>query len=335
MPNIGYGPLWRVDGPPPLPPLYGLLPAAEAPAAGVRLVVDLDNGPSDVNEIRNTGETMDEVIARMKREGLLAAVAGSERWLNGVEVYPYPNDHAQIFDTCAPGSSSSATKQFGGALAHPQFSAITIYYAETCTSYKVWNQEAFKARAVAALQAVEGAALARHFMTGEGLTLNPHLSDANVTLLNGGVVTNAANALALLEQQIALTERLGLIHASPQFATALRERFAVDNKTGVIRTINGIVMLPDFGYAAGSRPSGGAAATGTQEWIYATGPVDIRRTEIFVTPETVSEALERGTPAASTGRPNSITYRAERHYLIDWDTELQVAVLADRCAVGC
>jgi hypothetical protein len=303
--QVGFGPLERIDGPLPLAPLYGLLPAAEAPAAGVRIIPDVDDN-------------------------------GIERWLNGAEVYPYPPDDAQIFDACAPGGSSAGVKVDGGDLLHPQYGAITVYLAESCKSFKVWNQQEFIARAMAAFVAVEGAALGRHFMTGEGLPLNPHLADGGATILNSGAATNAANALALLEKAIAETGRQGLIHASPQFASALRERFAVDNKTGVIRTINGTVVIPDFGYADGSTPQGQAAPTGTQEWIYATGPVDIRRTEAFVKPDTVQQALDRGTTGSATlGRPNVYTYRVERYYLVDWDTELHAAVLSDRCDTGC
>lgn len=336
--QIGYGPLQRIDGPLPLPPPYGLLPAAEAPAAGVRLVVDTDDGPFDMNDLSLTGESMDEAIARLKREGILPEQAGRERWINGVEVFPYPPSTGGIVGTCAPGTSTAGTMDFGVDLLHPQFAAITVYVAETCTSSRVWNQESFKGRAVTALTAIESSLIARHFMTGEGSPLNPHLSDANTECVfpNGDTATNAANGLALLEQQIGLSGRLGLIHGSPQFASALRERFAVDNRTGVIRTINGNPVIPDFGYAGGSTPHAHAAPTGTQEWIYATGPIDIRRSEIFVMPENVSEALDRGTAfGATNGRPNSITYRAERYYLVTWDTEVQAAVLVDRCASGC
>ena len=338
MTQIGYGPLERIDGPLPIAPSYGLLAAALAPAAGVRIVVDTQEGPTDLNDLSSTGETMEQVIARLKAEGILPPNAGQERWLNGVEVYPYPPDTGDIFDTCAPAGSSAASKGFGGDLAHPQFSAVTLYLAETCTSYKVWDQAAFRARAIAAFTAVESQLLARHFLTGEGLTLNPHLADgsADCVFPNGDASTTAVNGLALMTKAIADTGRQGLIHSSPMYTDALRERFAIDNKTGVIRTINGIVVIPDFGYADGSRPTGHAAATGTQEWIYATGPVDIRRSEIIVLPDDVSEALDRGTPSgATTGRPNSITYRVERHYLVAWDTELQAAVLVDRCQAGC
>jgi hypothetical protein len=333
---IGFGPLERIDGPLPVPPVYGLLPAAAAPAAGVRIVVDTDQGPVDLNDLSSTDETMDEAIARLKREGILPGTAGDYRWLNGVEVFPFPPDTPDVFDPCVSHLGTGGSKNFGTDLAHPQFPAVTIYLAETCTSYKVWNQEAYKARAVTALTAVQSYGFALNFLTGRANPLAPYLADGVGVFPNGDAATNPMNGLALLEQRIGMTGKLGLIHCSPQFASALRERFQIDDRGGVIRTINGNVLIPDGGYAAGANPHGHAAATGTQEWIYATGAVDIRLSEIFTLPDNVVQAMDRGTPnSATNNRPNSITYRAERYGLVTWDTELQAAVLVDRCQTGC
>ncbi len=72
----------------------------------------------------------------------------------------------------------------------------------------------------------------------------------------------------------------------------------------------------------------------TEEWAYATGPVDIRRSEIFTTPDTLAQALDRSL-GASNSRPNTITYRAERYFAVDWDSALQAAVRIDRCGSTC
>jgi hypothetical protein len=334
MSTVGYGPPWRIDGPPPIAPLYGLLPAAMAPAAGVRLVVDLDGEPFDLLDLAGSGETMDATIARLKAEGILPANAGQERWINGVEVYPYPPDVPDVYDTCAPGSEAT-TKGFGADLEHPQFRAVTLWLAETCSSSRIWDQDAFKARAVVALAVVESYGIAHELLHGTRVPVNPHFSDGNGDFPNGDTPTSVANGLALLEDYLAGFGRLGLIHCSPGVATVLRERFTVDNRSGVIRTINGNVVVPDPGYVGGATPHGHPGPGAHQEWIFASGPVDLRRSEIFTNPETVAEALDRGTGGATTGRPNSITYRAERYYLADWDTQVQAAVLVDRCDTDC
>jgi hypothetical protein len=93
-------------------------------------------------------------------------------------------------------------------------------------------------------------------------------------------------------------------------------------------------VVPDFGYAPGADPVGHAAAGATEEWAYATGPIDIRRSEMFTLPERVDQALDRSV-GATNGSPNTITYRAERYYLPIWDTAVQAAVLIDRCLATC
>lgn len=307
MSQIGYGPPYRIDGPPPIPPLWGLLPAAEAPAAGVRIVPDTDE-------------------------------RGIERWMNGVQVFPYPPDTGDVFDPCA-GSDVATTKGTGTDLTHPQFGAMTAWIAETCTTYKVWSQEEYKSRALATLTAVESGTIAFEFMTGTRMPSQPFLADGNGLFPNGDTATSPLHGLTILERVVAQSRRQGLIHCSPSMATTLLGKgFALFDKSGVIRTINGIVVIPDFGYADGVAvaPLGHATpASVNQEWMYATGPVDIRRSEMFVTPDNVVQATERGTGGANTGIPNSVTYRAERYYLVDWDTELQAAVLLDLCTTEC
>lgn len=317
--QVGFGPLERIDGPPPLRPLYGLLQSAEAPAAGVRIVPDES---FDLPEA--------DTLATARELGL--PHPGEERWINGVEVYPYPPDLGDVYDPCASGSNQT-TKGYGTATTHPQYGAMTVWLAETCTASRVWDQDEFKARAVATLSAVESAAVAHELMYGTRLGANPFFADGGGTFPLLNVATSARLALAALEDEIGKSGRAGLIHASPGVATILREQFALDNKTGVWRTVNGTVVVPDAGYTKGITPAQGPAghpAPGlNQDWIYATGPIDVRRSEMFTTPNDVREALDRGV-GATGGLPNSITYRVERYYLADWDKEVQSAVLVDR-----
>lgn len=301
MTAVGFGPLERIDGPPPLAPEYGLLQAAAAP--GVRPVRVVPDG---------------------------------DRWMNGVEVYPYPPNTGDVYDQCAPGSIQEAKDDGDIDIEKPEFGAFAAFLPVTCTSYKVWSQDEYKARAVAVFSAVESAIVANELMNGTRLPSNPHLADGNGLFPNGDTVTNISEGIALLEREIALTYRQGIIHVSPQIVASLREPWAINNKDGSITTLNGTLVVPDAGYAAGSHPTGHAAATAKQEWIYATGPIDVRRSETFVMPESVSQALDRGTPGGATmGKPNSITYRVERYYLVDWDVQLQAAVRVDRCQDGC
>jgi len=76
-----------------------------------------------------------------------------------------------------------------------------------------------------------------------------------------------------------------------------------------------------------ARPDGDSAPSACQSWAFATGPVQIRRTEPFVNPDDIAEALARST--------NDVAFYAERDYLHTWDRELQAGVLVDRSVTGC
>lgn len=297
----------RIDGPPPIAPQYGLLQAAAAPAAGVRIVPDLDE-------------------------------RGIDRWINGVSVYPFPPDQGDVYNPCADATEAEI-KGFGGELDNPEFGAMTVYLPETCTVFKVPSQDEYKARAVAVLTAVESSIIAREFMSGAKFPNNPHLADGLGQFPNGDAVTDFPNAVAYLEAAIAATGRAGLIHCSPEMLSSAAARYGWnywhDIKGDVIRMISGTVIIPDAGYSGASAIAGHADPDVGQEWMFATGPIDIRHSEIFTVPQRVEQAVDRGSGGATTGRPNSITYRAERYALVDWDTALQAAVLVDRCQVDC
>lgn len=339
-------PTWRVDGPLPIPPVHGLVPAAASDAAGVRIVVDTTIGPVDDSTIGQDGSLEPglyrkadgsiwlRVPSAPDEQVYVPDLAGRERWLNGVAVYPYPEDAPSVWDACA---AHPVQKSFGSNATPPEFNTLTVVQSITCTSQQVPDEAAFRARAVVAIAAKESFAVAREFMSGATLSSQPYLADGMGTFPNGNVATRPNHALQILEAAIGLTGSLGVIHCSPMMATALLGTgFVIQDKTGVIRTINGNVVIPDGGYVGVSTPVGHPTPGPTEEWAYATGPVDLRRSDIFTTPDTRTEALDRGTSSGATnGRPNTFTYRAERYYSAVWDVVLQAAVLVDRCSTDC
>jgi len=301
MSTIGIGPTGRVDGPRPLPRKYGLLPAANIAGSGVTLVPD-----------------------------------PTERWESGVKIWPYPTGAATAFDALASGTSQTP-KGFGNDhLDMGEFHPVGIVYADTCTTASIPDDQSFRARASTVFAAVEGAALEHELLTGLAVPSNLHLAGAT-SLPNGTTVTSALNGLAILEQEIARSGSGGLIHLSPGLATVLRSNYVISDERGegVLRTGNGTVVIPGAGYVDGATPEvGGVDASGWEEWIYATGPIDLRRSEVFTLPETQKEALDRGS-GATNNRPNTITYLIERFYLYDFDGAVFAGVLVDRCQTDC
>lgn len=316
-----FGPPWRIDGPLPLERPYGLLGVANSQHPAVRVVPDVD-------------------------------AQRVERWINGVALDSYPPSVPEVWNACAP-ASELVVKAEGGVAPMPEFGALVVYVAETCTSRSIFGGSrdqdawvaAFRDRATRVLAAVESSILEHEFLSGAVLPLNPHLADANTGwsgyadqgILNAGAATSPANGLALLEDAIAQSGRMGVIHTTPGFVVGAAgvNWHDFDTRVGCIRTINGTPVVAGAGYAIarseGVRPHGTVVVGSTEEWIYASGPIEVRRSEVFTIPEATPDALA-GAVDHST---NTITYRAERYYLIDWDTAVQAAVLVDRCQTTC
>jgi hypothetical protein len=258
---------------------------------------------------------------------------GDEHWMNGIQVHGYIPDQGTVWGSCPPGEPvAKLDQQFDNPL--PEFGPMTAYLAETCSTRSIMvgsqaeTEKAFKDRAAVTFAAVESAAVAHEFWTGDELDGNPHLADANADILNAGAATSITNGLALLEEAIADTARAGVIHLSVGTALAastLGNGVLIPDRSGNLFTINGTQVIVDAGYDGSGPP--GHAATGTQRWAYATGPVELLRSEPFLVPGSLREAIDR--------EQNVVTYRAERYYIPFWDTALQAAVKIDRCFTSC
>jgi hypothetical protein len=291
---IPVGPEFAIDGPLPVKPRYGLVDAT----------LINDAVPSNSED------------------------AGSERWANGITVHGYPQEPGTAWGVCNDQSpEEKGSQEFPIPL--PSFGPLTVYVTETCSSPYIRTPEDFRARALAVFGAVESAAVAREFELGEFVPDNPHLGDSNAVILHGGTSTSLADGLALLEEAIAETHRGGVIHLTKGTVAALSARDGGNSlhvEGGQLYTTNGTLVIADAGYT-GAAPEG-EAASGSERWAYATGPVETLRTaQPVVIPDTIQEALDR--------LNNTVEYRAERYYIPFWDTALQVAVNIDRCLDSC
>lgn len=254
---------------------------------------------------------------------------------NGIEVHGYIPDTGSVWGTCGATPSPAVKHEQGTANPLPAFGPLTLYLAETCQMRSIMlasgegpTNDAFKARAAVTFAAIESAAVAHEFWTGDDVVDNPHLSDANAAVVTTGP-TSPIYGLALLERAIADTARWGMIHMSPELAvvlSALGNGVLVPDRDGKLYTINGTQVVVDAGYD-GSAPDGETPAAGTVEWAYATGPVELIRDAPIIVPGEIREALDRDS--------NSITYRAERYAIPYWDTALQAAAEIDLCQTTC
>lgn len=251
-----------------------------------------------------------------------------DRWINGTSAWQYAATDMGLFDPCAAAGSSGASKGPGVPGLRVDTGSFVQWLAETCTMQSVGSDPgAFRDRAARMFGSWESYLVEQELMRANLLPGNPHLADANVVKLNSAS-TSPVNGLALLEQAIAASKQCGVIHCTPAMLVAWTAALggALREENGRLLSPNGNLIVPGYGYD-GSAPEGTAAPTGTKEWAYASGPVEVRESDLVVIPDDVSQALNRST--------NTITYYAERYYNIVWSRLVQATVLIDRCQTTC
>lgn len=136
----------------------------------------------------------------------------------------------------------------------------------------------------------------------------------DVVLLNGGTATGMVHGIGLLEQAIAQRYGgIGVIHAARELAASLTFRALVRRDGARLRSPLDNLYAFGSGYST-TGPDGTDAPAG-QAWLYATGPVVVRRGEVQN-----REAFDQ--------RRNTRMALAERSYAVTADC-LRVAVLTE------
>lgn len=241
-------------------------------------------------------------------------VGDGDRWMNGVNVDGYPSDVPSLWEPCSTGTYR--TKDEGGDLPQPRFDPIVAYEPITCSAIGMSDWRSFALRAERVLQATISFAVEEALSQGVILSTNPFFADANLDILSGAAVTPAVG-LSYLEDAIAETGRAGIIHATPGTVAAWDD-IQVDG--GVLRTINGTPIASGGGYIGADPVAGDTAAAG-QAWAFASGPVQVRLSDVILVGEDINGTLDTSS--------NDVTFRAEIYALPVWDTALQAGILID------
>lgn len=266
---------------------------------------------------------VDGPLPRRRPYDLLSTVEfvdpGDDHAQAGVQVYPYPTALPAVHNPCAGGSYG--LKDEGEPTDVSRWLGFTVYLPIFCTTRGIGDDMAFRNRAVRALEATESYAVESELARDIGGLGNAHLTQGGITPLSAAAV-RPSEGLALLENSIAATTaRMGMIHADPATVTAWAREFLVFHEGGKLLTTNGTPVAAGAGYV-GIHPADESAPSATQAWAFATGPVQALRSEIYVIPETIKEAVDRTF--------NDVTYYAERNYSVWWDLALLSEVLIDR-----
>lgn len=242
-------------------------------------------------------------------------VADGDRWKSGINVDGYPDDVPLLWEPCSSGTFRE--KSEGTATPQPRFDAFGMYVPITCSALSVGDWRDYAGRAEAVLEATLSYGVERALSQGVDLSTNPFLGDVNVTVLGGGAVTPAVG-LRWLENAVGETGRGGLIHASPEVASAWSDLLFPD-ADGVLRTRVGTPVSVGGGYI-GAEANGTPAASGSA-YAFASGPVEVRLSDPVLVGGDINGSLDTSN--------NDVTFRAERYALASWDTALQAAALID------
>lgn len=265
----------------------------------------------------------DGPLPRRRPFDLLSAVElvdpGDLHAFAGVQVYPYPPDLPAVHNPCSGGSYGE--KDEGEATTTVDFGGFTAYLPISCTTRGMGDATRFRNRAIRALEAKESYAVELELGRDYAGIGNPHLTQGGITPLSAAAV-KPSEGLALLENSIAGdTAAMGLIHADPGTVTAWSREYLVFERNNRLVTMNGTEVVAGAGYV-GIHPSDQPEAGATESWVFATGPVQVLRDVVKVIPDQIEEAVDRTF--------NVVVYRAERNFVVDWDTAYLSEVLIDR-----
>lgn len=238
-----------------------------------------------------------------------------EHWESGVILRGYPDSVPTFWQDNLAGTFR--VKDIGDAdFPQGEFEPVTLYVPVSCTASGMSADE-FAEKSGRVLQVTQAYGVEKALAQGVPGLSNPYMGDTNLTILASGV--SARVGLSYLEEAIGGTARGGMIHVTPAVADALQPIRITNSATEPLYTGAGTPIVIGAGYED-TVPDGQAAPATTRDFIFATGPVQVRIDDEVTLPN-IGEALDRVM--------NDVVYRAEKVALVSWDTSLQVGVLVD------
>lgn len=255
--------------------------------------------------------------------GLLSVavpVPDSDRhWRAGVEYQPAPCEAGTAIQEPCPSDVSVVKEPTTTGLRTVGVEPFTVYSWIDCST--VGFADEAEQILTAAFTNGEARAVENAFWTGGvGAAINPHLAE-DAAIIEGGIEIQSAaeivsggpvhlvEGIGLLEGALAdCYGGVGVIHVPRRALTHLVSAGVAHRDGQRYRTAGDTLVAAGAGYP-GTGPAGQAPA-GNTVWLYATGSVSYRRSEI---------RLSSDLPAAVDRRVNSVVMVAERTYVIGWD----------------
>jgi hypothetical protein len=256
-------------------------------------------------------------------------------WISGYQ-YETPDAQTSAANTTVLGTTN---EQSVVDVTNPASAAFRIYYpfgirTKTLSSTFGTTPDVIRETAKNALDVVTQKSIEREFWEGAIAQLLTSPNDNRYLAQSGaadvtptpGTAVKPHYGLALLEEALgnATIGSAGTIHGPITTSSALKRALHVDTTDGkkTLVTPNGNTFVSGAGYTR-KGPSG-ANAPANQAWMYATGPVTVYLSDIFIVPEKISQAVDTS--------QNNIAYYGERYAGVTWSTTNLYAVLVDLTA---
>lgn len=257
-------------------------------------------------------------------------------WISGY-TYETPDGQTSIANTTVLGTTSEESVVDVNDPVHPAF---RFYFpfgirSKTLSSTMGTTAEVIQKTAEDALAVATQKSIEREFWEGAIAKLLTSPNDNRYLAQSGavdvtptpGTAVKPHYGLALLEEALgnATIGSAGTIHTPISAGSALKRILHVakgeDGKQALI-TPNGNTLVSGAGYTRVG--PGGVAAPANQAWMYATGPVTILLSDVFIVPEKKFQAVDTA--------QNSFAYYGERYAGVTWSTANLYAVLVDLTA---
>lgn len=248
-----------------------------------------------------------------------------DHWRCGVRWEPYACDAGSAYgDQC---DDPAQEKIIRDGVPLVEADSFSVHDGYLCRLPGRPSEADIRDRVRTALMLGEQRTVERVVWTGEAgtQTVDPHLADPSAVVLNPVNPPTAADALKLPAAIAALEAYLGTVYGgqgvihAPRGVAPLMAYYQLMYRDGATWRTSLGTPIAFYAGSPNTGPDGSEAPAGTA-WLYITGPVAMRRGEIFIVPTTLAAALDR--------TANEVLVIAEREYVLGWDC-VHAAVLAD------
>lgn len=230
------------------------------------------------------------------------------RWENGVEYQVETCAKPTTWAVTCPDDPARVAKEATLELPLVEGTPFVAYLGILCTLVG-YSLEDFARMTRNALDACEQRAIEETFWTGN-MGNDPHLADPDTVILGGTDVAplGILQGIAALESYLGENYcGVGVLHAPRGLAPYAANFNLLSGTNPRLTTPLGTRWAFGAGYAVNTGPDGTEAEAGTA-WVYATGQVNIWRSEIWMQPDDLEQAFNR--------RTNDVEMFAERAFVM-------------------